>query len=991
LQPVAQGLVGEIYIGGAGLARGYLNRPELTAEKFIHNPFSNQPEDRLYRTGDLARYLPDGTLQYLGRVDHQVKVRGYRIEPGEIEATLKSHPAVRDAVVVARQDHAGEPRLVAYMIGETTDTNAPSRAAEWQLEHVASWAKVWTETYGQTKNNADPAFNTVGWNSSYTGQPIPEGEMREWVERTVERIVELNPDRVLEIGCGSGLLLQRIAPQCAYYCGTEVSTAALADLQRQIKCQRNTLPQIDLRQATADDLNWAAAESFDTVIINSVVQYFPDISYLFRVLQVAVGVVKSGGAIFLGDIRNLPLLQVFHTSVQLHHATPALTVDEFFERVREHQDEEKELVVDPAFFIALGEYLPRINRVDIQLKPGRARNEITKFRYDVVLHVGPERCQVQKCRWLDWETEKLDLGALSRMLSEGDEAALGIMRVPNARLYREVSVLNLLARAQRGETIGQLRSFIAEDEFDHGIEPEDFWSLRQKLPYSVEVGYSSSGADGYFDVLFTRLGKTYKAHFPSAEMANFSANWERYGNNPLKRMWMRRLVPQLRNYLEERLPWYMVPSAYVTLNEFPRTPNGKLDRNALPAPDRARPELQTSYVAPSDGLEEVLAGIWEKLLDLQRVGVNDDFFELGGHSLLAVQLFSEIKKEFGHDLPLATLLRATTIRHLADFIRQEGGSASWSPLVPIQSEGSRPPFYCVHARGGNVLSYRDLAQQLGPDQPVYGLQSIGLDGKQVPYVRIEDMARRYIEEIRKLQPEGPYYLGGSSMGGLVAYEMAQQLRLTGQEVGVLAMFDTWRPGYPKRMTTTNHIGNKLRQFGQRIDLHLGNLWASEGRERFEYIKTKSVKLCSLTKRWIRNRFKDLRQYLHDARHRLPKELRKIHKLNERAFYHYEPKSYSGKLILFRATKIPAGCYGDPYLGWGDLIESGVGVECYDIPGYHGALVYPPRVKLLARHLSTCLERAYADHSKPSQNPLDQKSFSPTNQQIRASNGTLSVV
>jgi thioesterase domain-containing protein/acyl carrier protein len=252
-------------------------------------------------------------------------------------------------------------------------------------------------------------------------------------------------------------------------------------------------------------------------------------------------------------------------------------------------------------------------------------------------------------------------------------------------------------------------------------------------------------------------------------------------------------VSQLHQFLKQKLPEYMIPSAIVKLEALPLTPNGKVDRRALLATDTARPELQSAFVAPRDTLELQLAQIWEDVLNVRPIGVTDNFFTLGGHSLLAVRLIALLQQQFGQNLPLATLFLAPTIEHLASTLGQPTDERQWSPLVKIQSGGSKRPFFCVPGAGGNVIYFYHLARHLGSDQPFYGLQARGLDGEQMPHTQVEDMAAYYIEALQTVQPQGPYLLGGHSFGSYVAFEMALQLLHQGQEVALLAILDTPAP------------------------------------------------------------------------------------------------------------------------------------------------------------------------------------------------------
>src|SRR6185503_17654814 len=248
---------------------------------------------------------------------------------------------------------------------------------------------------------------------------------------------------------------------------------------------------------------------------------------------------------------------------------------------------------------------------------------------------------------------------------------------------------------------------------------------------------------------------------------------------------------ELRGSLKERLPEYMIPSAFFFLEEISFTPQGKYDRRALPTPHQARFE-EGHLVAPRDVLELQLSEQWEELLRVP-CGVTDDFFELGGHSLLAVRLMSRIEQLYGRKIPLAALFKAPTIESLSIILRHETDASSWSPLVPIQPHGSKTPFFCVHPVSGNVLCYRELSRRLGAEQPFYALQARGLDDEQEPQTQIEAMAADYLEAVQAVQSHGPYLLGGWSMGGLIALEMARQLQAQGEEVQLLALFDTKAP------------------------------------------------------------------------------------------------------------------------------------------------------------------------------------------------------
>jgi surfactin family lipopeptide synthetase A len=521
LQPVPIGVAGELHIGGEGLARGYLKRPELTAEKFIANPFSPEPEARLYKTGDLARYLANGQIEFLGRIDHQTKIRGFRIELGEIEAVLRQHRAIRETVVVVREDNPGDQRLVAYFV--PTQGSAPT--------------------------------------------------------------------------------------------GTE-----------------------------------------------------------------------------------------------------------------------------------------------------------------------------------------------------------------------------------------------------------------------------------------------------------------------------------LRDFLREKLPEYMVPSAFVTLCAMPLTPNGKVNRRGLPSPDQADLAPKERFAAPRDLLESQLVKIWENILGVRPIGVRHNFFEVGGHSLLAVRMMQRVEQAFGKKLPIATLFQAPTIEQLAAILRQKGWSPPWSSLVPIHADGSKAPFFCVHGAGGNVLRFYDLARYLGSDQPVYGLQAQGLAGNDSPRTRVEDIAADYIKEIRSVQPEGPYFLGGYSFGGIIAFEMAQQLTAQSGEQALVVLFDTFCT--PQKLSARKRLSaRELTSVFQSASSMLRTLLQMRTGQLRVYLSQKAM----LFKEGIQRRVYNMR---------LPPALKKVRKACEQAARDYTLRVYPGRVILFRSSQRPLTQFRDPHAGWSAY--AGQGLEIHEIAGDHDDILLEPHVRVVAEQLKASL-------------------------------------
>jgi amino acid adenylation domain-containing protein len=414
-------------------------------------------------------------------------------------------------------------------------------------------------------------------------------------------------------------------------------------------------------------------------------------------------------------------------------------------------------------------------------------------------------------------------------------------------------------------------------------------------------------------------------------------------------------ISELRQFLQGQLPQYMVPSAFVMLEALPLTPNKKIDRRALPAPDQVNQEPEEAFAASQDEIELLLTKIWEKVLGIQSISVRDNFFELGGHSLLAVRLLSEIEKVFGKNLPLATFFEAQTVEQLANFLRQEEWSAPWRSLVMIQPGSTKPPLFCVHAIWGNVLFYRKFVRYLEPDQPFYALQAQGLDGKHAPCVSVTEMAAHYIQEIRTVQPEGPYSLGGYSFGGLVAFEMTRQLHAQGQKVALLAIFDTVAPSYGEPTSDLGYA--EPDNFLGRSFFHLSKLLSLSVKDQLTYVRERLVwhVTAGKLKIFYRTYLRYIKRSLQDLR------LIDIASANHQARHSYLPQVYPGRLTLLKASERSAGSDDDPYLGWDKLVVGGV--EIQEVPGSHTDIMQEPQVQLLAEKLTACLDKAQADQKE----------------------------
>ena len=617
-------------------------------------------------------------------------MRDLAIELGEIERAINSHPEIRESVVVLREEMPAAERLTAYVVtgGETENLI------------TGAWHSQWEGVHSQGIEASEAEGSTQTPTSAYLrGMRLADQErqVREFDVQTLARIRAMHPTNILEIGGGTGNLALALAPECEHYVLTDFSRTAVDYLRARAPGNVTILEQ------EAADFRGIEAAAFDIVVLHSVCQYFPSAAYLIRVIEGMVRATRPGGRIYVGDVQSFSLLEAFHRGKQAQSAPESLPLADLLERVRRNVAREMELVADPGFFNALQRRIPTIQRVECQLRRGHVLNEVTKFHYDVTLHIAEAAEALAPARWLDWRGADWDLESLRRELNGTRSEVLGLRNVPNARVQWEIAALAEFGAAMPPATAGELCARVNQAIARHpGVDPEDIWSSAANAGYAAAINWSSdaAGADGDLEVILHRIEGV--PVFPVARGGEGKPP-DAFANRPLQPSGERGreegaggrvdliLATRLGCYLKDRLPEDMVPSTFVPLTRLPLTPEGKVDRGALPVPVYAAALGTTAAPdSPNTRLEKYLAALWCNVLGIERIGIHDNFFASGGDSLLGVRMINRLRESLCESLSLVVIFEAPTILALAGRLEADHAAAV-ARLCSFSGSGSGDP------------------------------------------------------------------------------------------------------------------------------------------------------------------------------------------------------------------------------------------------------------------------------------------------------------
>lgn len=664
---VPDGVIGEMYVGGAGVSKGYWNRDELTLQRFIQNPFTGQ-RNILYKTGDLACRHINGDLEYIGRNDGQVKIKGFRIELNEIQEKINENEFIEDNIVILdKMDD--EARIISYFI---LDKDAKKRIVQELLEkddYDLETEEVFNHNYQKDSSN-DDMFNIIGWNNSYNNEQMTEWEMKEWLDSICKKLYEIPMHSVLEIGVGTGMILHRLARKVECYVGLDISKEAIDYNNYIIKKHGLNYENVELIHTSVENLGNKVKRHFDTVIINSVVQYFPHISYFEKVLYASIERIQEHGHIIIGDIRSYNRLEMYYISIELSRLDKEESLATLRKNIAMRKENEKELIFAQSYFRELKDKVPQIKSVEITPKIGDIDNELSKYRYDVVLTIDKSECS-KLGKGISLKPERGDWTGGKEMLKHFTGDAVHFTNIPDKRIEYEEHFLKNLYCMDEKITIENYKKLLKMQNrgalSNSEIRELEVWA--QQRDYRVYI--SVDNVPGCLDLI------VYRTNIEKQSVIEYLNNYynnevnENKTTEPLKYKIQYHAVEKITYLLQGKLPYYMIPNEFVLIDHIPLTINGKIDYKAFPKPNSCnrvsakREEWYEEYI-----VQEVTK-VWKNLLHIEEILPEDNFFQLGGHSLLATNLIFSLNDIFNVRIPLKDLFEDPTIMGNSKYIQSK--------------------------------------------------------------------------------------------------------------------------------------------------------------------------------------------------------------------------------------------------------------------------------------------------------------------------------
>lgn len=692
---VAAGVIGELVVTGDGLARGYLDSAQ-DVNRFVTVDIDGE-QVRAYRTGDNVRQRPkDGQIEFLGRGDQQVKIRGVRIELEEVDAAIVRHEEVGDAITIVNQTESSEPEIIGFATlrdESCSELNEDEQQVDDWTVHFdgGNFASL------DAIEASDVGRDFIGWKSMYDGSDIPQDQMKDWLDDTIATILDNQPaGHVLEIGTGTGMVLFNLGDGLTCYTGMEPSEKAGAYISQQAKSIPSLGDKVHMFHGTALDVLRLRETTFDTVILNSVVQYFPSRQYLETVLD-RLFQLSGIKRIFFGDVRAHALHKHFLAAKTIRVLGESASKTEALDYFASIDKDEEELLLDPAFFTRLMRERPDlVEHVEILPKLLRSANELSSFRYAAVLHMrdserGPRAARTVDAKdWLCFQDRiKNGEGLKELLLSSNGADDIAIAGIPDAHIAVERQLLAAMQteNEEAQNKSGWLGRICNGVQRSDALSPTDVCDIANSCGYQVEISWARMASQhGAFDALFHRDRRNATTRRTLVRFP-FDDPTPPMTNRPLQQHRKRRIESELHGRLRDSLPSYMLPSHIILLDRFPVSASGKVDRRALATiATRTPKKTMTHAVMPRNEVEEGICEEFQQLLGVS-VGVTDNFFEVGGHSILATRLAARLSRRFSAKVHLGDIFSHPVIEALAEAIATSRKSEGTTQISKAPVEG----------------------------------------------------------------------------------------------------------------------------------------------------------------------------------------------------------------------------------------------------------------------------------------------------------------